>query len=142
MKCEVKWTDGAQFVGESDSGHPVVMDGPPDGGGRNMGVRPMEMMLLGVGGCTAYDVVHILQKQRQPVTDCHVTLEAERADTDPKIFTKINIHFTVTGDGLSEKQVARAVELSAEKYCSASRQLAPSCEITHTHEVREGDGPA
>ncbi|MEF8794145.1 OsmC family protein [Thiohalorhabdus sp.] len=137
MKCDVKWVDGAQFLGESDSGHPVVMDGPPDGGGRNMGVRPMEMMLLGVGGCTAYDVVHILQKQRQPVTDCQVTLEAERADTDPKIFTKINIHFTVTGEGLSEKQVARAVELSAEKYCSASAQLAPSCTIGHSHEIVE-----
>ena len=137
MKCAVKWTDGAQFVGESESGHAVVMDGPPDGGGRNTGIRPMEMMLLGVGGCTAYDVVQILKKKRQPVTDCHVTLEAERAETHPKIFTKINIHFTVTGEGLSEKAVAQAVELSAEKYCSASAQLAPSCTIGHSHEIVE-----
>lgn len=137
MQCRVKWTDGAQFVGESNSGHAVVMDGPPDGGGRDTGIRPMEMLLLGVGGCTAYDVVHILQKQRQPVVDCHVTLDADRADTDPKVFTAIRIHFTVIGRGLSEKQVARAVELSADKYCSASQQLAASCEITHTHEIRE-----
>ncbi len=135
MKCEVKWVDGVQFVGESESGHSVVMDGPPGGGGRNMGLRPMEMMLLGVGSCTAFDVVQILKKQRQPVTDCRVTLEAERAETDPKIFTKIAIHFTVTGEGLSEKQVGRAVELSAEKYCSASAQLAPSCEISHGYEI-------
>jgi len=135
MQCQVKWTDGAQFVGESESGHAVVMDGPPDGGGRNTGLRPMEMMLLGVGGCTAYDVVHILKKQRQDVTDCHVTLEAERADTDPKIFTHINIHFVVTGNDLSEKHVGKAVELSAEKYCSASRQIAPTCEISHSFEI-------
>lgn len=141
MQCQVKWTDGAQFVGESDSGHAVVMDGPPAGGGRDTGIRPMEMMLLGVGGCTAYDVVHILGKQRQAVADCYVTLDAERAETDPKIFTAINIHFIVTGQGLSEKQVARAVELSAEKYCSASAQLAPSCTITHSYEVvPEGNG--
>ena len=139
MQCRVKWTDGAQFVGESDSGHAVVMDGPPDGGGRDTGIRPMEMLLLGVGGCTAYDVVHILQKQRQPVVDCDVTLDADRADTDPKVFTAIRIHFIVIGRGLSEKQVARAVELSADKYCSASQQLAASCEITHTHEIREPD---
>ncbi len=135
MKCEVKWTEGAQFVGESESGHAVVMDGPPDGGGRNTGFRPMEMLLLGVGGCTAYDVVHILKKQRQPVTDCRVTLEAERAETDPKVFTRINIHFTVTGEGLQESKVARAVELSAEKYCSATKQLEPGCEIGHTFET-------
>jgi putative redox protein len=139
MQCRVKWTDGAQFVGESDSGHAVVMDGPPDGGGRDTGIRPMEMLLLGVGGCTAYDVVHILQKQRQPVVDCDVTLDADRANTDPKVFTAIRIHFIVIGSGLSEKQVARAVELSADKYCSASQQLAASCEITHTHEIREPD---
>jgi putative redox protein len=139
MQARVKWTDGAQFVGESDSNHAVVMDGPPDGGGRDTGIRPMEMLLLGVGGCTAYDVVHILQKQRQPVVDCQVDLDAERAESHPRIFTAVRIHFTVVGRGLSDKQVARAVELSADKYCSASQQLAASCDISHTYEIREPD---
>ena len=123
MKARIKWVEAVTFIGESDSGHAVVMDGPPESGGRNLGIRPMEMLLLGMGGCTAFDVVLILKKARQPVTDCVVEMEAQRADTDPKVFTRIHVHFVITGDGLSDKQVARAVELSAEKYCSASIML-------------------
>ncbi|MDH5300255.1 MAG: OsmC family protein [Gammaproteobacteria bacterium] len=137
MKARVKWVEGATFVGESGSGHAVVMDGPADGGGRNLGVRPMEMLLLGTGGCSAYDVVHILKKGRQPILDCYVELSAERADTAPAVFTKIHLHFVVTGSAnLKEAQVKRAVELSAEKYCSASIMLGKVCEVTHSHEVR------
>jgi putative redox protein len=135
MKARVKWVEAATFVGESGSGHAVVMDGPEDSGGRNLGIRPMEMLLLGMGGCTAFDVVHILRKARQPVSDCVVELEAERATTEPKIFTRIHVHFRVSGAGLAEKQVARAVELSAEKYCSASIMLGKVAEITHDYEV-------
>jgi putative redox protein len=135
MKARVKWVEAATFVGESGSGHAVVMDGPPDSGGRDLGVRPMEMLLLGMGGCTAFDVMHILGKARQPVTDCVVELEAERAAAEPKVFTRIHVHFKVTGHNLPEKQVARAVELSAEKYCSASIMLGKSAEITHDFEV-------
>ena len=135
MKARVKWVEAVTFLGESGSGHAVVMDGPPDSGGRELGVRPMEMLLLGMGGCTAFDVLHILRKARQPVTDCVVELEAERATTEPKVFTHIHVHFKVSGDGLSEKQVARAVELSAEKYCSASIMLGATAEITHDFEL-------
>ncbi len=143
MKARVKWVEQATFLGEAGSGHAVVMDGPPDAGGRNLGVRPMEMLLLGMGGCTAFDVVLILRRARQPVTDCVVELEAERAEQPPKVFTRIHVHFIVTGRGLSEKQVARAVRLSAEKYCSASIMLGKTAEITHDFEIREaepGDG--
>ncbi len=135
MKARVKWVEGVTFVGESASGHAVVMDGPPESGGRNLGIRPMEMLLLGMGGCTAFDVVMILKKARQPVTDCVVEMQAERAATDPKVFTRIHVHFVVTGSGLSDKQVARAVELSAEKYCSASIMLGKAAEISHDYEV-------
>lgn len=136
MKARVKWVEQATFVAESGSGHAVVMDGPPDMGGRNLGVRPMEMLLLGMGGCTAFDVIHILKKGRQQVTDCVADLEAERADEDPKIFTKIHVHFMVKGKELDEKRVARAVELSAEKYCSASIMLANGgVEISHDYEI-------
>jgi putative redox protein len=135
MKARVKWVEAVTFLGESGSGHAVVMDGPPDSGGRELGVRPMEMLLLGMGGCTAFDVLHILRKARQPVTDCVVELEAERAATEPKVFTRIHVHFKVSGDGLSEKQVARAVELSAEKYCSASIMLGKTAEVTHDFEL-------
>lgn len=138
MKARIKWVQDATFLGESGSGHAVVMDGPPDHGGRNLGVRPMEMLLLGMGGCTAFDVVHILKKSRQPVTDCVAELEAERADEEPKIFTKIHVHFIVTGQGLDEKRVTRAVSLSADKYCSASIMLGKTAEITHDYEIREG----
>ena len=135
MKARVKWVEGVTFIGESASGHAVVMDGPPESGGRDLGIRPMEMVLLGMGGCTAFDVVMILKKARQPVTDCVVELAAERATSEPKVFTRIHVHFVVTGNGLSDKQVARAVELSAEKYCSASIMLSKAVDITHDYEV-------
>jgi putative redox protein len=138
MKARVKLIEGVSFVGQSESGHSVVMDGPPDSGGKNLGVRPMEMLLLGLGGCSAFDVVHILRKSRQAVTDCVTDLSAERADTDPKVFTKIHVHFTVTGKGLDPKRVEQAVKLSAEKYCSASIMLGKVAEITHDFEVVEG----
>ena len=139
MKATVKWLDNMSFVGESESGHSVVMDGPPDSGGRNMGVRPMEMVLLGMGGCTAFDLVLILQRQRQQVIDCRVELDAERADEAPKVFTRIHVHYVVTGKGLDEKKVARAVEMTAEKYCSVSIMLAKSADITHDFEIIEAD---
>ena len=138
MKTTVKWTDGAMFVGESGSGHSVVMDGPDDLGGRNLGPRPMEMLLLGTGGCATYDVLSMLKKSRQKVVDCLVELEAERTDAVPAVFTNIAMHFVVTGVGLKESQVKRAVELSAEKYCSASIMLgAGGVEISHSYEVVE-----
>ena len=137
MKARVKWLEEVTFVGESASGHAVVMDGPPEFGGRNLGVRPMEMLLLGMGGCTSFDVINILKKTRQQVVDCEVQLEAERADTEPKVFTKIHVHFIVTGKELSEKHVKRAVELSADKYCSASIMLGKAAEISHDYEIRE-----
>jgi putative redox protein len=136
MKATVKWMDGALFVGESASGHIVVMDGPEDLGGRNLGVRPMEMLLLGVGGCSSYDVVSMLKKARQKVVDCRVELQSERADAVPAVFTAIHLHFVVTGVDLKESQVKRAVELSAEKYCSASIMLgAAGVAISHSYEV-------
>lgn len=126
------------FVGEAGSGHTVVMDGPEDLGGRNFGPRPMEMLLLGTGGCATYDVMSMLKKSRQQVIDCRVELEAERADAVPAVFTRINLHFVVTGIALKEKQVQRAVELSAEKYCSASIMFgAAGVEMTHSHEIVE-----
>jgi putative redox protein len=137
MQARIKWVQDATFLGESGSGHAVVMDGPPEHGGRNLGVRPMEMLLLGMGGCTAFDVVHILRKSRQPVSDCVAELQAERAAGEPKVFTRIHVHFIVTGKGLDEKRVARAVDLSAEKYCSASIMLGKTAEITHDYEIRE-----
>ncbi|MCC6301830.1 MAG: OsmC family protein [Gammaproteobacteria bacterium] len=139
MKARIKWTEGAQFVGSSDSGHPVVIDGPVDGGGKNLGLRPMELVLLGTGGCTAYDVVDILRKSRQPVQDCVVEIEADRAEQPPKVFTRIHIRFIVTGKGLGEAAVKRAVDLSAEKYCSASIMLRRAgVEITHDYRIVEG----
>ena len=123
---------------ESGSGHAVVMDGPPDAGGRNLGVRPMEMMLLGMGGCTNFDVMHILKKSRQAVTDCVAEIEAERAESEPKVFTKIHVHFVVKGKELNETKVAKAIELSAEKYCSASIMLGNAgVVITHDFEIVE-----
>lgn len=137
MEGRVKWVENALFLAQSESGHSIVIDGPTDGGGQNLGVRPMEMVLLGVGGCSTYDVVHILKKARQPVTDCEVVLHAERADAVPAVFTRINMHFIVKGgDGLKEVQVERAVKLSAEKYCSASIMLSSSVEITHSFEIK------
>ncbi|MBG4053028.1 OsmC family protein [Pseudomonas aeruginosa] len=138
MKARIQWAGEAMFLGESGSGHVVVMDGPPDHGGRKLGVRPMEMVLIGLGGCTNFDVVSILKKARQPVESCEAFLEAERADEEPKVFTKIHVHFVVKGRGLKEAQVKRAVELSAEKYCSASIMLGRGgVEITHDYEIVE-----
>lgn len=137
MKARVKWLDHMSFVGESESGHSVVMDASPDVGGRNLGVRPMEMLLLGLGGCSSIDVLMILQKSRQSVTDCHVELSAERASTDPKVFTKMHLHFVVTGKNLSPEKVERAINLSAEKYCSASIMFGKTAEVTHDFEIIE-----
>ncbi len=137
MKARIKWVEDVLFVGEAGSGHAVVIDGPPEGGGRNLGLRPMELLLLGTGSCTAYDVLHILKKSRQPVSDCVVELEAQRAEAVPKVFTRIHIHFIVTGAGLSESAVQRAVELSAEKYCSASIMLGKAVAISHDFEIRD-----
>jgi len=140
MKAHIKWVDGVMFLGESGSGHTIVMDGPSESGGRNMGVRPMETVLIGLGGCASYDVVSILKKGRQDIRDVHTVLESERAESEPKVFTKIHIHFVVTGKQLKEAQVKRAVELSAEKYCSASIMLGRAgVEITHDYEIVEID---
>lgn len=136
MQATVKWVDGALFLGESGSGHAVVMDGPEDHGGRNMGLRPMEMLLLGLGGCANFDVMSILRKSRQNVTDCKVEVEAERADAIPAVFTKIHLKFVVAGQNLKENHVKKAVELSATKYCSASIMLeAAGVEISHSYEI-------
>jgi putative redox protein len=136
MKARVKRLDGMTMVGESGSGHALVMDGPPEHGGRNLGVRPMEMLLLGMGGCTQFDVLLILRKARQAVTDCVVELEAERAAGDPKVFTRIHAHFILSGKDLNPRQVERAIELSATKYCSASIMLGATAQITHDFEIR------
>ena len=138
MKATIKWVDGAMFLGESGTGHSLVMDGAEEQGGRNLGPRPMEMLLIGLGGCSAYDVMAMLRKSRQNVVDCRAEVEAERADAVPAVFTKIHVHFVVSGRGLKESQVARAVSLSAEKYCSASIMLeAGGVDITHSHELVE-----
>jgi len=137
MKARIKWVEGVTMVGESGSGHALVMDGPPEFGGRNLGVRPMEMLLLGMGGCTQFDVLLILRKARQQVTACVVELEAERAADDPKVFTRIHVHFIVSGRDLKEQQVERAIRLSAQKYCSASIMLGATAEISHDFEIRD-----
>ena len=124
-------------MGESGSGHAVVMDGPPESGGRDLGIRPMEMLLIGMGGCTEFDVLHILRRGRHEVTFCEVELEAERAAEDPKVFTRIHVHFRIGGKGLTAKAVERAVKMSAEKYCSASIMLGAMAEITHDFEIVE-----
>lgn len=139
MKARIKWIENVSFVAESGSGHALVIDGAPEGGGRDLGPRPMEVVLMGTGGCTAYDVMHILRKSRAPVTDCVLEIDSERAAEDPKVFTKIHFHFIVTGKGLKAAQVERAVHLSAEKYCSASIMLGKTAAITHDFEVREAD---
>ncbi|MCW8836859.1 MAG: OsmC family protein [Rhodospirillales bacterium] len=135
MEARVKWIDGMTFMGESPSGHGIVMDARPEFGGRNLGPSPMEMMLMGAGGCTAIDVLSIIRKAREPVEDVDITLTAERADEIPKVFTKIHMHFTVKGAGVKEKTVERAINLSAEKYCSASIMLGKTAEITHSFEI-------
>ncbi|MBK1643464.1 peroxiredoxin [Thiocapsa imhoffii] len=141
MKARVKWIEGTAMLAESGSGHAVVMDGPPELGGRNIGVRPMELLLMGLGGCTQFDVLLILRKARQPVSDCEVELTAERAATDPKVFTRIHVHFIVTGHGLDPRRVERAITLSAEKYCSASIMLGAMAAISHDFEIREAAAP-
>jgi putative redox protein len=137
MKARVTWAGDMMFVGEGGSGHAIVMDGAPDAGGRNMGLRPMEMLLVGMGGCTAFDVVLILKRGREPVTDCIVELDAERAETDPKVFTRIHVKYLVTGKALDPRKVERAVQLSAEKYCSASIMMGQTATITHEVVVQE-----
>lgn len=137
MKARIKWVQDVMFVGESETGHAVLMDGAPDIGGRNLGVRPMEMLLLGLGGCSAIDVMLILKKSRETVDDCVVDIDAQRATEDPKVFTRIHVHFVVTGKALKEATVKRAIDLSAEKYCSASIMLGKTAVITHDYEIRE-----
>ena len=139
MKARIKWVENASFLGESGTGHTVLMDGPEDHGGRNIGMRPMETLLIGMGGCASFDVVSILKKSRQKVTDCVAEIDAERSDEVPSVFTKIHLHFKVSGETLKESQVKRAVALSAEKYCSASIMLGKAgVEITHSYEMLDG----
>ncbi|HZW26436.1 MAG TPA: OsmC family protein [Gallionella sp.] len=135
MKARVKWVEQVSFLGETESGHAVLMDGSPAAGGRNLGPRPMEMLLLGAGGCTSFDVIAILKKSRQAVSDCYVEIEAERAETDPKVFTKIHMHFVVKGRDIKPEAVEKAIKLSAEKYCSASIMLGATAAMTHDFEV-------
>lgn len=137
MKTRIKWKGGVSFQGESESGHAVLMDGAPEAGGKNLGPRPMEMLLMGIGGCTTFDVVLILKKGRQDISDCVVEIEAKRAVQDPKVFTHIHLHFILTGKNLNKLQVERAINLSAEKYCSASIMLKKTVEITHDFEIVE-----
>ncbi len=139
MECKVSWNgpSGMSFLAQTGSGHLVNMDGAPDGGGHNLAARPMEMVLLGTGGCTAYDVVLILKKGREDVRACEVTLKAERAETEPKVFISIHFHFTVRGKGLKPASVERAINLSHDKYCSASIMLAKTAAITHSFEIIE-----
>ncbi len=137
MKARIQWVGEVGFEGSADSGHKVAMDGPPEFGGKNRGCRPMELVLIGMGGCTAFDVVHILKKARQDVTDCVAEIEAERAATEPKVFTRIHVHFKVTGRGLDPKRVENAIQLSADKYCSASIMLGKTATITHDFEIIE-----
>ncbi len=137
MKARIKWVEGMSFLGESGSGHTILMDGAPEAGGRNLGIRPMEAILIGAGGCTTFDVILILKRSRAEVTDCVVEIDSERAETDPKVFTKIHFHFIVTGNALKPELVERAINLSAEKYCSASIMLGKTAVMTHDFEIRE-----
>ena len=137
MKARIEWKDGASFLDTSGSGHAVLMDGPPEGGGENRGPRPMEMLLMGTGGCAAFDVVLILRKSRQNVSNCELEIEAERAQQEPKVFTRLHLHFIVTGKNLNPSQVERAIRLSAEKYCSASIMLGKTAVLTHDYEIVE-----
>jgi putative redox protein len=138
MTARVKWVEQRTFLGESGTGHTVVMDGAPEAGGRDLGVRPMEMLLLGLGGCTAFDVIDILQKGREPVADLWIEISGERAEDIPKVFTKIRVKYVVKGSGLNRDKVERAVKLSADKYCSATVMLGATAEITHEIEMVEG----
>lgn len=137
MKTTVRWAGEASFIGETETGHELVMDGSPEHGGQNKGPRPMELVLTGLGGCTAFDVVLILRRSRQDIRDCVAEIDAERADRDPKVFTRIHVHFVVSGRDLDPSRVERAIKLSAEKYCSASIMLGKTAEITHDFEIVE-----
>jgi putative redox protein len=141
VKVRIKWLEGVAFVAETESSHAFVMDGSPEGGGRNLGPRPMETVLAGTGGCTAYDVVTILRKTRQDVTDVTIEVDAERAPADPKVFTRIHMHFVVKGRGVKPEAVERAIRMSADKYCSASIMLGKTAEITHDYEIIEAGSP-
>lgn len=135
MQISLTWAGGAAFVGATAGGHKIIMDGPPEGGGRDLGPRPMETLLLGLGACTSYDVVSILRKGRQDISDCRVEVTAKRAEHEPRVFTEIHIHYKLTGNDIKEKQVQRAISLSAEKYCSATIMLGKTAAITHSFEV-------
>jgi putative redox protein len=137
MHANIKWVDNVMFIGQSGSGHSIVIDGPPAAGGNNGGVRPMELVLMGLGACASFDVVSILKKYRQDVSDCRTELEAERAEEIPQVFTRIHVHFVITGHELKRNQVERAVTLSAEKYCSASIMIGKTADITHDFEIIE-----
>lgn len=137
MKARIKLVEGVSFLCESESGHALIIDGAPEAGGRNLGPRPMEAVLIGMGACTSFDVVHILRKGRHDITDCIAELSAERAESDPKVFTHIHVHFIVTGRSLKREAVERAITLSAEKYCSASIMIGKTAEITHDFELRD-----
>jgi putative redox protein len=139
MKARVKWVEGVSFVGETGSGHAVVIDGAPEHGGRNLGARPMELVLTGAAACTAFDVVLILKKARQPIADCAVEAEAERAETEPKVFTRIHLRYAIAGRGLDPRQVERAVKLSKDKYCSATLMLAKTADITYEIDIVDAD---
>jgi len=139
LKAKAKWVQDVMFVGESGSGHSVIMDGAPDAGGRNVGFRPMEMLLLGLAGCSAFDVVLILKRGRADITDCVVEVDADRAETDPKVFTNIRLRYVVTGRNLDRNKVERAVKLSEEKYCSASAIIGKTAQMTHEVEIRDAN---
>lgn len=138
MKTRISWKGNVSFLAESGSGHTVLMDGAPEAGGQNLGPRPMELLLMGLGGCTSFDVVLILKKARQEISDCVVEIEAQRASSDPKVFTDIHLHFIITGHNIKTQQVERAIDLSAEKYCSASIMLKQTVNITHDYEIIDG----
>ena len=135
MQVRIKWLEQRAFEAETGSGHRITMDGPPEHGGRNIAARPMEMVLVGLGGCSAFDVVEILEKSRQKVVGCQIQIDAERADDIPAVFTKIHMHFVFTGEDLNEKHVKRAVELSIDKYCSVVKMLRPDVEVNYSHEI-------
>ncbi len=136
MNTNLTWAGEAAFIGESENGRTIVIDGPPEGGGRNLGPRPMETLLLGMGACTAYDVLSILKKSRSGISDCKINISSKRAGDHPKVFTEISVHFIISGDNLKDTQVERAIKLSAEKYCSASIMLGKTAKITHTYEIK------
>ncbi len=137
MKARIKWIEDLSFLGESGTGHSIVMDGPEELGGHGTGMRPMELLLLGMGGCTSFDMIQMLKKSRQDIVDCVVEISAERSEEIPKIFTDIHVQYTITGRNVKEAHVKRAVELSTEKYCSASIMLGASANITHTFDIIE-----